>query len=177
MVKIIEQLLTLARSDAGQEAHAIEHVDLGEMLRGLAADFKVVFNDKGLSLELDTGNKAVVEGDVLKLKRLFANVLDNAARYTPGGGTISITLFADKKDAVVRIRDTGVGISPEHLPFIFNRFYRVDKARSRADGGSGLGLAICRQIAEEHGGEIYAESEVGKGSSFSVKLPLAHIAR
>jgi signal transduction histidine kinase len=100
------------------------------------------------------------------------NLLDNAIRYTPTPGTVSVSLRREGQMAVVAITDTGVGIPAEDIPFIFERFYRVDKSRSRAEGGSGLGLAICRHIAEAHGGKIEVESQVGVGSTFSVWLPL-----
>jgi signal transduction histidine kinase len=100
------------------------------------------------------------------------NLLDNAIRYTPTPGTISVSLRREEQMAVVAITDTGVGIPAEDIPFIFERFYRVDKSRSRAEGGSGLGLAICKHIVEAHGGKVEAESQVGVGSTFSVWLPL-----
>jgi len=100
------------------------------------------------------------------------NLLDNAIRYTPAPGTVSISLRREEQMAVVAIADTGVGIPAEDMPFIFERFYRVDKSRSRAEGGTGLGLAICRYIAEAHGGKIQVQSQVQVGSTFSVWLPL-----
>jgi heavy metal sensor kinase len=172
MAKIIDQLLMLARSDAGKEQMYFEEIDLGELLRGLTSDVTVLCQDKGLSLELNAAKSVSIKGDRGKLRRLFLNVLDNAIRYTPGGGAISIQLSSEGQTALVAIKDTGIGIPREHLSHIFDRFYRVDKARSRAEGGSGLGLAICKQILEAHGGVISVESQVGKGSVFSIRLPL-----
>ena len=106
------------------------------------------------------------------MRQLFLNILDNAIRYTPSGGNVSSSLERKNGNALVSITDTGVGIPAEELPFIFDRFYRVDKARSRADGGLGLGLAIASSIARLHGGQIEVESQVGKGSTFRVLLPL-----
>jgi signal transduction histidine kinase len=100
------------------------------------------------------------------------NILDNAIRYTPAPGTVSLSLRREGQMAIVTITDTGIGIPAKDIPFIFERFYRVDKSRSRAEGGSGLGLAICRHIAEAHGGKIEVESQIGAGSTFSVWLPL-----
>ena len=100
------------------------------------------------------------------------NLLDNAIRYTTRPGTVSVSLRREGQMAVVAVKDTGVGIPAEEIPFIFERFYRVDKSRSRAEGGTGLGLAISRHIAEAHGGKIEVESQVGAGSTFSVWLPL-----
>jgi len=172
MAKIIDQLLMLARSDAGKDQPIFEEIDLAEVLQGLTSDIHVLCQDKGLSLEINAGTKVGVQGDAVNLRRLFLNVLDNAIRYTPHGGIISISLSHQGKIALVTIQDTGVGISQEHIPTIFDRFYRVNKARSRAEGGSGLGLAICKQIAEAHGGGISVVSQAGKGSTFSIRLPI-----
>ena len=173
MTKIIEQLLTLARSDAGVEKMSFEKVNLSKLLSDLTSDINVLCHDKGLSLKLDADNNVSVKGDAGKLRRLFLNVLDNAIRYTPGGGVISVTLSNEGQTALVTIKDTGIGIPQKHIPHIFDRFYRVDKARSRAEGGSGLGLAICKYIVEAHGGEISVESVVGKGTTFYIKLLLS----
>jgi signal transduction histidine kinase len=114
-----------------------------------------------------------VRGDRTKLRQLFLNILDNAIRYTPGGGSITVSLARNEGRAVVSVADTGIGIPGEHLPFIFDRFYRVDKARTNAEGGTGLGLAIASSIAKMHGGEIEIESQVGKGTTVRIVLPLA----
>jgi signal transduction histidine kinase len=109
----------------------------------------------------------------MKLRQLFLNILDNAIRYTPSGGAVSSTLVRKNGFALVSISDTGMGIPAEDLPYIFDRFYRVDKARSRAEGGLGLGLAIANSVAKLHGGSIEVESQVGKGSTFHITLPLS----
>ena len=113
-----------------------------------------------------------IRGDVYRLSQLFGNLIDNAIKYTPEGGTITLSLFRDGDWARMEVADTGVGISPEHLPHVFDRFYRVDKARTRASRGSGLGLAIVRGIAEQHGGKVTVKSDSGKGSTFTVWLKL-----
>lgn len=172
MAKIIDQLLVLARSDAGKEQLSFEEVDLSRLLHDLTSDIDILCHDKGVSLALNAGAKAVINGDVGKLKELFLNIIDNAIRYTPHGGTISVSLSKEGQTALIAINDTGIGIPSEHIPNIFDRFYRVDKARSRAEGGSGLGLAICKQIVEAHGGGISVESRAGQGSTFSIRLPL-----
>jgi heavy metal sensor kinase len=172
MSSLIDQLLTLARADAGKEQWNFTEVNLGKLVTNLGTDIEVLCQEKGLSFQLGQPQDLVVKGDEARLRELFMNLLDNAIRYTPTPGTVSISLRREGQMAVVAITDTGVGIPAEDMPFIFERFYRVDKSRSRAEGGSGLGLAICRHIAEAHSGKIEVESQVGTGSTFSVWLPL-----
>ncbi len=172
MGMIIEELLTLARADSGTEKLVFETVDLGELLHSLASDGEVLSHEKGLVFHAGPFPSIEIKGDRAKLRQLFLNLMDNAIKYTPPGGTVSISMEPGKDSVVVTVRDTGIGIPAEHLPHIFERFYRVDKARSRAEGGAGLGLAIAKHIAQAHGGTISVESEVGKGSAFYVHLPL-----
>ena len=172
MARIIDQLLVLARSDAGKEQLCFEEVDLSRLLHDLTSEIDILCQDKGLTLALDAEAGVVVRGDAGKLKELFLNLMDNAIRYTSRGGNISIALAKQGQTALVDIKDTGIGITREHIPHIFDRFYRVDKARSRAEGGSGLGLAICKHIVEAHGGTICVASGSGRGSTFSIRLPL-----
>jgi signal transduction histidine kinase len=137
-----------------------------------------------VKVSLGSEDQVQVIGDADRLKQLFLNLMDNAIKYTPSGGTVTVS-FAREGDWVrVAVADTGVGIPAQDLPRIFDRFYRVDKARSRdpssfdsrsggSGGGTGLGLAICKWIVDAHGGRIQAQSEVGKGSTFTVFLPTA----
>ena len=172
MSSLIDKLLTLARSDAGKEQWNFTEVDLSKLTTNLSTDVEVLCQEKGLSFQLGHTQDLVVKGDEARLRELFMNLLDNAIRYTPSPGTVSLSLRREGQMAVVAITDTGIGIPAEDIPSIFERFYRVDKSRSRAEGGSGLGLAICRHIAEAHGGKIEVESQVGAGSTFSVWFPL-----
>jgi len=172
MSSLIEQLLALARADAGKEQWNFTEVNLGKLITNLGTDVEVLCQEKGLSFQLGQIQDLVVKGDEARLRGLFMNVLDNAIKYTLSPGTVSASLRREGQMAVVAIKDTGVGIPAENIPFIFERFYRVDKSRSRAEGGTGLGLAISRHIAEAHGGKIELESQVGSGSTFSVWLPL-----
>ena len=114
-----------------------------------------------------------VSGDAVKLTQVIYNVIDNAIKYTPRGGEDHISLNKSGKRAIIRISDTGIGIPAADLPHVFDRFYRVDKARSRATGGTGLGLSIVKQIVLLHGGNITATSEEGKGTTFTIDLPLS----
>jgi heavy metal sensor kinase len=172
MSSLIDQLLTLARADAGKEQWNFTELNLGKLITNLSTDVEILCQEKGLSFQLGQPQDLVVKGDEARLRELFMNLLDNAIRYTPAPGTVSVSLRREGQMAVVAITDTGIGIPAEDIPFIFERFYRVDKSRSRAEGGSGLGLAICKHIVEAHGGKIEAESQVGAGSTFSVRLPL-----
>ena len=172
MSSVIGKLLFLARSDAGKEQLNFEDVDLKELITGLSANIETLAIDKGIKFTVDAKENLIVNGDKVKLRQLFINILENAVRYTPTGGNISVLLEKKDSNAVTAISDTGIGIPPEHLPHIFERFYRVDKARSRADGGVGLGMAIAKYIADSHGGKIEVESQVGKGTTITVTIPL-----
>jgi len=154
MSSVIGKLLFLARSDAGKEQLNFEDVELKELITGLSANVEALAQDKGIKLTVDAKEDLIVNGDKVKLRQLFINILENAVRYTPNDGNISVSLVRSELDALVTITDTGIGIPPEHLPHIFERFYRVDKARSRAEGGVGLGLAIAKFIADSHGGKL-----------------------
>jgi signal transduction histidine kinase len=172
MSSVIGKLLFLARSDAGKEQLTFEDVELKGLITGLASNIEALAQDKGIKFAVDAHEELMVSGDKVKLRQLFINILENAVRYTPTAGHISVSLVKQESNAVVSISDTGIGIPPEHLPHIFERFYRVDKARARADGGVGLGLAIAKIIAESHKGKIEVESELGKGTTFTISLPL-----
>jgi signal transduction histidine kinase len=115
---------------------------------------------------------AQVYGDADQLKQVLVALVDNALKYTPSEGSVSLSLRTDERRAIVKIADTGIGIAPEDLPHIFERFYRADRARSRERGGSGLGLAMVQSIVREHEGSIEVESAPGRGSTFTLKLPI-----
>ena len=175
MASVIGKLLFLARSDVGKETINFEDVDLKELISTLSSSVEALAMDKEIKFAVDAKESVIVTGDRVKLRQLFINILENAIRYTPPGGNISVSLIRKETTAVVAISDTGMGIPPEHLPHIFERFYRVDKARSKAEGGVGLGLAITKYIVESHGGTIEVESQVDKGSTFFVTLPLKNL--
>ncbi len=169
MSKIVDDLLLLAEVESG-EIERLETVSLKEVLlesyergRQLGGSRNVV-----IGREEDIS----VAGDAHRLKLLLGNLVDNAIRYTPEEGTITLSLFRDNGWARLEVTDDGIGISPEHLPHVFERFYMADKARSRSAGGSGLGLAIARAIAERHGGKVTATSTPGKGSTFTTWLKI-----
>jgi heavy metal sensor kinase len=167
---LVKGLLTLARADSAHLETAQDPVPLQPLLQRVLADYQLRAKEKGLSVELSLP-ALMVRGDSEWLYQLFANLIDNALRYTPAPGTVRVIGSKQNGTAKVQVIDTGIGIAPQHLAHLFERFYRVDKERSREEGGSGLGLAICQEIVRVHGGTLTVESTVGKGSIFTVFLP------
>jgi heavy metal sensor kinase len=169
---LIDNLMTLARMDSGAEALGFCVLDIGAVLGEASVSSQPLALSKQIQIERDLPDVPVlVNGDALALRRLFLILIDNAVKYTPAGGRVFIALHTDGTDAAVKVEDTGIGISQEDLPAIFERFYRADKARSR-ESGAGLGLSIARWIAEAHRAVIVVESVVGQGSTFQVRVPL-----
>jgi heavy metal sensor kinase len=170
---LVEKLMLLARADAGVETLQHAPVNLAECLRDACKDGKVLAAAKQLTFtEGIESSELIVEGDSHALHRLFLILIDNAVKYTPSGGSITVGLKRTDASAVAEFRDTGIGISADDLPNIFERFYRADKARSREFGGVGLGLSIARWVAEAHRGSIEVQRTPGSGSVFRVRLPL-----
>jgi heavy metal sensor kinase len=188
MSKIVEDLLLLSKADIGEIRLNREDIHLTRFISGLTEQMKILAQPKNIRIEISNHqNEIHVFGDILRMRELFINLIENGIKYTEAGGSILITLTKEtdgsvnpltqkEKKAVtfakIIVADTGIGIAKEDQEKIFNRFFRVDKARSREQGGSGLGLSICKWIVEAHQGEITVESEPGKGSSFIVRLPL-----
>lgn len=172
MTTLVEDLLALARSDAQQAGTSKEHVDLTAMLRELADQFAPTAHEKRLHLSVSLPEQSIpVPGTASNLRRLFVILLDNAIKYTDHG-EIHLSLITDDANACVTMRDTGIGIDSAALPYIFDRFWRADKVRSRAEGGAGLGLSLARQIVQNHHGKILVQSFPGQGSSFFITLPI-----
>jgi heavy metal sensor kinase len=171
---LIEQLLSLARADSGRETLNLQPVDLPEILREVMEGWRQVATVRNLqfSASIEEGELSVL-GDETALRRVVDILLDNAFKYTPSPGTVNLALEQKGENAVITVRDSGVGIAEAEQDKIFERFYRVDKARSRALGGAGLGLAIARWIVSQHRGSVVVESSMGKGSTFRIELPLA----
>jgi signal transduction histidine kinase len=164
-----DQLLTLSRLD--QEASLErERVDLGVLMSEVAGALEPLVQSKPLTLAVNVNEAVVVEGNLLHLKRLVINLIDNAIKFTPAYGKIEIGAAARDGHARLRITDSGPGIPAEELPLIFDRFFR---GRARAESGNGLGLSLCREIVRLHGGEITATNRDGGGCEFNVTLPLA----
>jgi signal transduction histidine kinase len=172
----VADLLLLARVDAGIRLES-EPVELDTLLLEVYRQARVMSD--GVEVRLGHEDQAVVVGDADRLRQLLLNLVDNALKYTPHGGRVTLSLFRDRDWVRVDVSDTGIGIPAEDLepgpngvPLIFERFYRADPARSRGQGGTGLGLSIAHWIAQAHGGQITVVSQEGRGSIFSVRLPV-----
>jgi heavy metal sensor kinase len=173
LTHLTDQLLTLSREDAGGTQQIRQPVDLAALLHSVAEAMRPLTEAKELKLEITGAIPNAIEGDEGRLRQVFINLIDNTIKYTPQGGSISIQLEHQRGErTIVRIIDTGIGIASEHQAHVFERFYRVDKARSRAEGGTGLGLSIARSIVQSHEGDISLSSEPGKGTTVVVTLPL-----
>jgi two-component system phosphate regulon sensor histidine kinase PhoR len=132
--------------------------------------------DRGIEIDMSGLKKAVIQGDQSRLKQIVVNLLDNAIRFTPRGGTVSLRTASDDAGSILEVSDTGIGIPQSAIAQVFDRFFRVDEARSREDGGAGLGLSIVKSICSAHGAEIDVISQLNAGSCFRVKFALRHIA-
>ena len=170
--RIVSDLLTLVNIDNGMKLNLAE-LDIGALLEEQVKRLAPLARENGVELDCALKETLEVNGDQTKLQQVVYNIIDNAIKYTPRGGEVHCALNRSGKKAVIRVTDTGVGIPAEDLPHIFDRFYRVDKARSRETGGTGLGLSIVKQFVLLHGGTIDARSAPGKGSTFIIELPLA----
>ncbi len=173
MTRIVDELLFLSRADMGEVKMEHLPVKLEALLEDVHRQAALLGQDQGVQVVLGLVTPAAVLGDELRLRELFLNLVDNAVKYSHPGGTVEISLAAEDDRARVSIVDQGIGISREDQQRIFDRFYRTDDARAHTKKGTGLGLAISSWIAESHLGRIDVQSEVGKGSTFTVTLPLA----
>lgn len=170
MTRLVNDLLLLARADAGSLPIEQEPVELDTVLLDVYRQLSLL--KKPVDVVLEEVDQVQVTGNADRLKQLILNLADNAVKYTPPGGKVRLSLSKTEGEAHLVISDTGIGIAEEDLPYIFERFYRVEKGRTRAHGGSGLGLSIAKWIVDVHGGRIAVESEQGKGTTFHVTLPL-----
>ncbi len=174
LAQLITDLLDLARLESEEGVQNPSPVDLRSVLMVVLSRLRPAARRKNITLSWKRSGSATlytVLGDETQLTSMFSNLVENAVKYTPPGGRVEVIGESDEGEIVVRISDTGIGIPAENLARIFERFYRVDKARSKETGGTGLGLSIVRHVAENHGGHVTVESTLGEGSTFTVRLP------
>ena len=173
MIRLVEDLLELARSESGAVPLRRERFDLGDVAAATVNTFAQRADALGIELELEAPEPVGVEADRGNLTQVVVNLLDNALRHTPAGGSVTVDVRRDGGDATLRVCDTGVGIPFADLPRVFERFYVVDRSRSRGHAGTGLGLAIAKHLVEAHGGSLVAESVYGQGATFTMRIPAA----
>ncbi len=171
MSKVLEDLFVLSKSDENQVNLDCKRVDLRALVEEVCKHAEILAEEKNIKIIIAFLEPTEIKGDEVRLRQMVWNILQNGIKYTQSGGELKISLQNEDEFALLTIQDTGIGIPEEDLPQIFNRFYRVDKARTRDEGGSGLGLSICRQIAEAHKGKIEVESKLGVGTRFKIRLP------
>jgi heavy metal sensor kinase len=171
--KIVQKLFALSRLDAGEAQQEWVRLDLSALVAATSDQMHLLAEDRNITVTRDTGKPVHVMGDRARLKQVVVNLLDNAVKYTSPGGSVRLKVYPDLGQGVIEVADTGVGIPPEAVPLVFERFFRVDREHSAGEGGAGLGLAIVKSICAAHGGRVVVESVAGSGSKFLVMLPLA----
>jgi heavy metal sensor kinase len=172
MSRLTDQLLTLSRRDAGVDHFDVASVDLHSLAADVVEAMRPIADAKGVTLRIEGSSPLPAAGDEGRLRQVVINLLDNSLKYTSAGGSVTVHTERRGGSSVVDVADTGIGIPAEHLPRVFDRFYRVDKARSRSEGGTGLGLSIAQSIVNAHGGTIELTSTVGEGTTCTVTLAL-----
>ena len=171
MSKVLEDLFVLSRSDENQVLLNYKRMDLRDLVEEVCRHAEILAEEKDISIVIAFLEQVKINGDEVRLRQMVWNILHNGIKYTQPGGELKVSLLEESGFALLSIQDTGIGIPEKDLPFIFDRFYRVDKARSKDEGGSGLGLSICRHIAEAHKGKIKVESKPGLGTRFKIHIP------
>lgn len=171
LAHLVENLFALSRLDAGLAQNPPQIFDLARLAAATCEQMCLLAEDKQLSIQCAAQSPVMVQGDRSRIKQVIVNLLDNAIKYTPEGGLIRLSVFARSAEAVCEVTDNGIGIPPEALPHVFDRFYRVDAARNRDQGGAGIGLSIVKAICLAHGGRVDAESRAGGGSTFRFIIP------
>jgi signal transduction histidine kinase len=171
MQHLVDDLLDLARIESGRWLPSPTGVDAGAIARDVWLTLAEGGTRGGVALQLDVPPGTLLHADPDAIRQILTNLLDNALRYTSAGGAITVSLRPDQRGMRLDVSDTGAGIAREHLPRIFERFYRVDASRSRGEGGTGLGLSIVRHLVESHGGRVFAESVPGEGTTISCWFP------
>jgi len=177
MAQIVDDLLVLSQFDHGEQTLQVKPLDFSDLVIEVCEQQRKQAKSKGVTLELTETVPVNIEGDSSRLRQMVRNVLDNAIKYTPAGGRVTVELdHSNGKEFRLSVSDTGIGIPVAALPHIFDRFYRVDQARTRGEGGSGLGLSIVKQIIEAHGGSVSVKSDIGMGTVMTLTLPNSKLA-
>jgi heavy metal sensor kinase len=171
--RIVEQLLEMSRLEAGETLIERSPFDFTELTKTTVEQMRLLAEDKKLTLTFNSQQPIEIDGDRIRFKQIVVNLVDNAIKYTTAGGSVSVSTFPVDGMAVLEVVDTGIGIPEEALPQVFDRFYRVDKARSRQVGGTGLGLAIVKSICTAYGGTVTVKRAEKQGAVFRVELPMA----
>lgn len=171
MSKVLEDLFILSTSDENQIHLNCKPMELRDLVEEVCKHAEVLAGDKNIRIIIAFLKSVKINGDEVRLRQMVWNILHNGIKYTPPGGELKVSLQDEGKFALLSIQDTGIGIPEKNLPAIFDRFYRVDKSRCRAEGGSGLGLSICKHIAEAHKGKIEVESKLDIGTRFKIRIP------
>lgn len=175
LTKVVQGLLDLSRADTGQITLALEPLDLGSLVKSVIASIRVLADAKRVIVLPAIHPDVIVNGDDVRLHQALLNVIENAVKYTPDGGRVEVALTTTPTSAIITVTDSGAGIPEASLAQIFDRFYRVDQARSQEVAGTGLGLSITRWIVDAHYGSISVSSDVGRGTTFTITLPLYHV--
>lgn len=172
MSTMLADMTLLSESETSKQRLDITNFDVNKIIANICDSLKIVASEKNIKVNHKNKNgKIYIMADVVQIEKLIKNLISNAIRYNKLGGAVNIWIEKKETEIAIKVQDDGIGIAKEYQSDIFERFYRVDKARSRDEGGSGLGLAICKWVAEVHGGKISVDSEPGAGSTFSVELP------
>jgi heavy metal sensor kinase len=169
LLDMINTMLMISKTESGVDKLSREEIDLAGLIREACELFEPAAEDKRVTLSCDVSGRIVLSGDTRMIQRMLSNLLDNAIKYTPPGGSVTVSVSDNDKQVFVSVKDTGIGISPSDLPRIFERFYRCDQ--SRCEAGIGLGLSLARAIARAHGGDITVTSSPNQGSTFTITLP------
>jgi two-component system sensor histidine kinase CiaH len=172
MSKLVGGLLTLARSDSNQLELDMKSVEFDRIVQDNVRKMQMLAEDKGIILQMEMDSTVAMQADEERMHQLLVTLLDNAIKYTPEGGLVRVACRKLAHSVLLEVEDTGIGIAPENLPHIFDRFYRGDKARTRQEGGTGLGLAIAKWIVERHGGKIRVESKLAIGTQVFITFPI-----
>ena len=173
LAAVVDGLLALSRLDTGEASAQWVKFDLAELVATTADQMSLLAEDKRISVICDAPQRVLVDGNRAKLKQVVVNLLDNAIKYTPNGGSVRLKVAAQNGQAVLEVADTGMGIPPEALPHVFERFFRVERSRSREQGGAGLGLSIVKSICAAHGAAVELQSTTDQGSRFRIRFPSA----